>query len=250
MKTMDIRAYFHLAKDDTLAFRQHLEKVYPIIEKLSVLDPLAKDFLLVGDTEAECLKYLVYEGTGILTKAAEAVLETKFKNETIRSAVWQNSEEKDPDKWISVSYAFNSDGMLCSFTIHFNGEHRFSNTQSLISVLDLIAEILRPSVITVTGPFSKSVFPDRHGVNWMLYLPKVFTAQQIPEARSLVPVMSNDKKPVRLGTIVVSVVDELLSDENPEHVKTAHDIEIRMVNEDLLPTFNQLRERPAELGKS
>jgi hypothetical protein len=113
----------------------------------------------------------------------------------------------------------------------------------------LIAKILNPRVITVTGPFSKPVFPDRHGVNWMIYLPQALTSQQIPEARALIPVMSNDKKPARLGTIVVSVSDELFSEENPEHVKTAHDIEIRMVSEDLLPTFKQLRERPLGLDK-
>jgi hypothetical protein len=249
MKTMNIRAYFHLAKDEPLAFKPQLEKLFPIVEKIHSLNSFAKNFLLGGETEDECLMYLVYEPDGTLTKAAEAVLETKYKNETIRSAVWQNSEEKDPNKWISMSYRFNSDGMLCSFDIHFNGEHRFSSTQSLLALINLIAEILRPSILTVTGPYNKPVFPDRHGVNWMMYLPSVLTAQQIPEARALVPVMSKDKKPVRLGTIVVSVLDELFSDENPEHVKIAHGIEIRMVDQDLLPTFKQLRERPVWLDK-
>lgn len=249
MKTMDIRAYFHLVKGDTLAFRSHLERVYPIVEKLSLIDPLAKDFLLCGETLEDCLMYAVYEPDGALTKAAEVVLETKYKNETIRSAIWQNSEEKNPDHWISISYSFNSDEMLCSFSIHFNGEQRFSKTESLLTLIDVIAKVLKPSIVTVTGPFYKPVFPDRSGLCWMMYLPKVFTAQQIPEARALVPVMSNDKKPVRLGTIVVSVANELYSDENPEHVKIAHDIEMRMVNEDLLPTFAQLRVRPEWVDK-
>jgi Immunity protein 52 len=241
---------FYLPLNETLAFRPHIERLYPIFQKLKAIDSLAKDFLLCRATDEESLMYLVFESDGSLTKAAEAVLETEYKNETIRGADWQNNEEKNYKKWVSGGYQFsNSKYQPNSFDIEYNSTHRFKSTQELLSMLELIAQILRPNVISIRSFESKNVFPDRHGVNWMIYLPKVFTAQQIPEARALVPVMSNDKKPVRLGTIVVSVLDELFSDENPAHVKIAHDIEIRMVDQDLLPTFKQLRERPAWLDK-
>jgi Immunity protein 52 len=195
--------------------------------------------------------YPVFEVDGTLTKAAEAVLETEHKNEKkAKSAVWQNNEEKDYKKWVSGEYLFlRSEHSFNSFTIQYNSQHRFNSTRELASILELIAQILKPNVISIRTTKSKNVFPDRHGVNWMIYLPKVFTVEQIPEAHALIPVMSNDKKPVRLGTIVVSVVDEIFSEENPEHVKTAHEIEIRMVSEDLLPTFKQLLERPIGLDE-
>ena len=71
----------------------------------------------------------------------------------------------------------------------------------------------------------------------MLYLPRVLTVQQVPEARALIPVMEKDEqgKDKQIGTIIVSVTDELFSDENPEHVKIANAIEIRLVDQDLLP---------------
>jgi hypothetical protein len=245
-----ITADFYLPLNETLAFRRHIERVYPIFKKLGTIDPLAKDFLLCRATDEESLMYAVFENDGRLAKAAEAVLETAQKNEEVRAAVWQNNEEKDNDKWVAGEYLFsNSEHLFNNFSIRYNGQHRFNSTKELASMLELIAQILKPNVISVRSTKSKNVFPDRHGVNWMIYLPKVFTAQQIPEARALVPVMSSDEKPVRLGTIVASVADELFSEENPEHIKIAHDIEIRMVSEDLLPTFKQLRERPVGLDK-
>ncbi len=245
-----ISADFYLPLNETLAFRPHIERLYPIFHKLHGIDPLAKDFLLCRATNEESLMYPLFEADGSLTKAAEAVLETQYKNEDVRSASWQNNEEKDYKKWVAGSYHFHeSDELLNSFSIEYNGKHRFTTSQELISMLELIVQILRPNVISISSTKSTNVFPDRLGVNWMIYLPSVFTAQQIPEARALVPVMSNEKKPVRLGTIVVSVLDELFSDDNPGHVKIAHDIETRMVSEDLLPTFKQLRVRPVWLDR-
>jgi len=76
----------------------------------------------------------------------------------------------------------------------------------------------------------------------MIYLPQVLTVQQIPEAPVLVPVMGKDEKAkdIQVGTIVVSVTDKPFSDENPEHVKIANAIEIRLVDQDLLPRYSDL----------
>ncbi|PLY58146.1 hypothetical protein HBH1_03471 [Herbaspirillum sp. BH-1] len=76
----------------------------------------------------------------------------------------------------------------------------------------------------------------------MLYLPCVLDAQQVPDARAIVPVMGKDEKGkvIQTGTIVVSITDEPFSDENPEHVKVANAIEIRLVDQDLLPRFGDV----------
>lgn len=90
--------------------------------------------------------------------------------------------------------------------------------------------IWSPDYITVesNGYLERKTFKDRPGVSWMLSLPRVLTAQQIPEARALLPVMGSDKK--QIGTIVVSVTDGPFSDTDPEHVKIANAIEIRLVD--------------------
>jgi hypothetical protein len=73
----------------------------------------------------------------------------------------------------------------------------------------------------------------------MLYLPEVLTAQEVPEAGALIPVL-DEKKKKQTGTIIVSVADEPFSSDNPEHVKIANKIEVRLVDQDLLPRYSDL----------
>ncbi len=83
------------------------------------------------------------------------------------------------------------------------------------------------------GYFDHKTFKNRPGVGWMLYLPTVLNASQVPEANFLVPVLAPDNKQV--GTIIVSVTDGPFSHENQEHLRIANAIEIRLVDQDLLP---------------
>ncbi|KVD72932.1 hypothetical protein WI89_13730 [Burkholderia ubonensis] len=89
------------------------------------------------------------------------------------------------------------------------------------------------------GYQEKQAFDDRPGVGWMLYLPFELTAQQIPEAQELIPVHSVDGKK-RLGTIVVSIKDEVFSVDNEEHLTVAHNIESRLISMDLLPLLTDI----------
>jgi hypothetical protein len=92
-----------------------------------------------------------------------------------------------------------------------------------------------------SGYGNKKTFKDRPGVGWMLYLPRVFTPQELPEARALLPVVDGKE---RLGTIIVSVTDAVFDDNNPEHLKIAQALEVRLVSNDWLPTWAQMV-RPA-----
>ena len=67
---------------------------------------------------------------------------------------------------------------------------------------------------------------------------RLLTAQQVPEARALVPVADEDNN--QTGTIIVSITDEPFSENNPEHVKVANSIETRLVDQDLLPRYADL----------
>ncbi|WP_256972063.1 immunity 52 family protein [Paraburkholderia caledonica] len=69
-------------------------------------------------------------------------------------------------------------------------------------------------------------------------MPRVFTAQQVAEARDLIRVLDGKQ---RIGALIVSVVDEpFFSASNREHVKVANAIEERLVDQDLLPLFTEL----------
>lgn len=66
----------------------------------------------------------------------------------------------------------------------------------------------------------------------MLYLAQAITPQELPEAAELVPVMEGDQQK---GTIIVSVMNEVFSADNPAHLKIANAIEVRLADQDLLP---------------
>jgi hypothetical protein len=109
-------------------------------------------------------------------------------------------------------------------------------------VAEVLSAVVRiyDSLYVTFGPFfyyTNKVFEDRPGVSWMLYLPHALTAAQVPEARALIPVVHDDKQ---LGTIIVSVTDDVFDVNNRDHVKAANDIEIRLADQDLLPRFVDL----------
>jgi hypothetical protein len=85
-----------------------------------------------------------------------------------------------------------------------------------------------------------AVFKDRPGVDWMLYLSKVLTAKQMPEARA--PVMGKEGKgyDMQTGALLVSVTTEPFCVKYPEHVKSTNAVEIRLVDQDLLSRFADL----------
>ncbi|WP_116138645.1 Imm52 family immunity protein [Trinickia diaoshuihuensis] len=56
--------------------------------------------------------------------------------------------------------------------------------------------------------------------------------EQLPEAAELVPVVEGG---TRKGTIICSVSSGIFSIDNPEHLRIANAIEVRLADQDLLP---------------
>jgi Immunity protein 52 len=240
---LEITTYFHLSDDESLAFRHHLERLYPFFKKLCETDEVAKDFLLSRATEQESYLYPIYEADGTLTKAAEAALETEHKGDPYKGLAFLNSGESDKDKWISVMYTFHARSRVpSSFNVRYNGSHRFKNEKALAPLLDLIVEALHPLAIELKSAFEVDykTFADRPGVDWMLYLPQTLTSKQVPEAAALLPVMHAKDKKQQRGTIIVSVADAPFDAHNKMHVRAANTIEMRLVDQDLLPKYSEL----------
>ena len=219
-----------------------LRELQQFSNSLLALSPNLSAWLLWGDTEDEALLYEVFKD-GQPTTAAKAVTDTRLKGKVDpRSIVIWNG--KDGHEGASLQFIGRPKEHLS--LISFDGYPKsFSPDWSKVAeVLKAAVSIWGPSYITVDsdGYYEHKVFKDRPGVGWMLYLPHVLTVQQVPEARALVPVMGKDEKgkDKQIGTIIVSVTDEPFSDENPEHVKIANAIEVRLVDQDLLPRFADL----------
>ena len=209
---------------------------------LQKTEALGKNWFLSQDTKEKSFLYPVFDASGELTTAAEAVLETEFKGEKFRFlSAWNGELGEGEGATMALGFS-DSDWPAWSFKISYKGVGaKRLGIDGVKELLSIIAGSLRPVLITVARNdyFEKQVFKDRPGVGWMLYLPRILTVQQVPEARALVPVMAMDEqgKDKQIGTIIVSVTDEPFNDENPEHVKIANAIEIRLVDQDLLPRY-------------
>ena len=228
------------------AFRPNAQRLAPIIRFIQGVDPLGKEWLLTGDDEQASLLYRAFDSKGELTTAAEAVLETEYKGRSNRSlSAWNG--ELGRGAGASITYSFHGEAWPAwKLDIEYAGNDlaRLGGAKGAIELLATIASALGPSCISVARGqyFEKQVFQDRPGVGWMLYLPQALSVQQVPDARALIPVIAKDgtSEGKQIGTIIVSVTDAPFSDENPEHVRIANAIEIRLVDQDLLPRYADL----------
>lgn len=230
------------AVNPSIAFRPAVKKISMVARFLQKTEALGKNWFLSQDTKEKSFLYPVFDASGELTTAAEAVLETEFKGEKFRFlSAWNGELGEGEGATMALGFS-DSDWPAWSFKISYKGVGaKRLGIDGVKELLSIIAGSLRPVLITVARNdyFEKQVFKDRPGVGWMLYLPRVLTTQQVPEARALVPVMATGEqgKDKQIGTIIVSVTDEPFNDENPEHVKIANAIESRLVDQDLLPRY-------------
>lgn len=241
--TPALELFFRREQPTLIDVSTQLQELCEFARAVESFSPLLQRWLLSsGETRAEALLYEAFDANGP-TKAALAVLGQRSKGVTdIRSISLWNGAEVDAEA-ASLSSRANVLGRPDTIEFSLRLEPEVTDWQTPVSWLKKAVSIWHPSVATF-GPFWYSdhkVFEDRPGASWLLYLPRVLTAQQVPEARALVPVMCQGEQgqDKQVGTILVSVTDEPFSDENPEHVKVANAIEIRLVDQDLLPRFSE-----------
>lgn len=242
---VEIRYRDHLSGDSSIA--SQMRSVFDLLRGTASSDPLLHPdrwLIATGEMETSYL-YRAFDKDGP-TSAALAVLAENNRGATALQSfsLWNGSEERT--KGASIACLFSrADGRSSSLTFSMASEpdeFRLEDTAHGTKVVMEAVQIYDPVYCAFGAEQYEPVFPDRPGVGWMLYLPLVLTVQQVPEAHALVRVHGKDKqgKDVQIGTIITSVTDKPFSDENPEHVKIANAIEIRLVDQDLLPRYSDL----------
>ncbi|SPC11395.1 immunity 52 family protein [Cupriavidus taiwanensis] len=231
---------FRRKEDGLIDVRRQLAELYEfsrIVGRYSKL--LDEWYLSYGDSKEEALRYHAFDETGPTT-AALAVLEECNRGVTdIRSIALWNGAEKTAQQ-ASITSLVNVLGRPDRITLYLRLEPSFADWKVPLLWLEAAVSIWRP-LIASFGPFWYSehkVFRDRPGVSWLFYLPRILSEQQVPEAGLLHPVLDQDRK--QIGTVVVSIIDEPFSEHNPEHVRVANAIEIRLADQDLLPRYAEL----------
>lgn len=240
----DVVSMFHAAPNSPLhTVSGAYELLRPLAQWLGDKDPLLSAWYLArGKTAEESLQYRAFVEEVNGETACLAVLAQEAKNlGEVGVSLWNGEESVETGAALHLVMSrgpFTSD-----LTLMLGGsssQPRIGDYKATAEFLAMAVRSTRPEcgfVYHRSGYGNKQTFKDRPGVGWMLYLPRVFTAQELPEARALVPVFDGKE---RLGTIIVSVTDAVFDDNNAEHLQIARDIETRLVSNDWLPTWTQL----------
>jgi hypothetical protein len=231
-----------------LAF-QHQEATLPSRqEHLGTLWRIAKLFQPYGlpvenwyppaATRKKSLAHAAFDHNGPTAAALELLRlrDDRAKTNTYRrTGVW-SGKEKGRGGSFSVSFSCDPCNRTSLLYLQFDEVDALDDWRAMQNfMLGLLAIWPAASSIQV-GPLiyytTHQVFPERPGAGWMLYLPAAVTREELPEAAELLPVIDGG---TQKGTIIVSVVDGPFSIGNPEHIKIANGIEVRLADQDLLP---------------
>ncbi|AJX31901.1 Uncharacterised protein [Burkholderia oklahomensis] len=230
-------------RDTTLSSRDYeemLARESRLVDLLSTKSPtMARaNWCLTGDTLEEASSYPAFESDGAPSTPALAVLTERGrgnKHGVSHAAIWNVATSVEEGASISC-HVSDAKVVPDTLSVSLRVPACYATADDFADVIKAIVAAFNPLVVEASpqGYFDKQVFDDKPGVGWMLYLPKVITQQQVPEARALIPVLAKGKQ---TGTVIVSVTDAPFSVDNPEHVATANRIEIRLVDQDLLPAY-------------
>lgn len=239
----ELRLQFRHDAVPPLSLQDHLGLIWKLTQTLGLYDhqlgPL--NWLLPGDTKEESYLYAVFDAHGPTTAAVEVLTHELRGQDAMKSIAMWNGQEKKA-QGASIAYYFDrADGAPSALSLTLGSapsESRLGNWMHVEAVLQAAVEIWTPLIATVDTRNYDSVFADRPGVGWMLYLPKALTVQQVPEAEALIPLPEQGKN--QIGTIIVSVTDAPFSDREVEHVRVANKLEVRLVDQDLLPRYADL----------
>jgi len=236
---MDFRLQFKDATLDPMNFEEALSRIHVVTTGLAEIDQKFNRWYARGKSRDEALLYPAFED-GAPSTAILAVLKHKFAADptTTYVALWDGNE--GDSRGATLACHLNEAGVYNSFELSLADSAILSNLDAVLKIVGSIVKAFNPAYVTVSprSYVAKQVFDDKPGVGWMLYLPTVITQQQVPEAREIVPVPEAGK--AQTGTIVVSTTDAPFSMKNPEHIETANRIEVRLVDQDLLPAFTDL----------
>lgn len=231
-------------RDPTLAsedFPEMLRRMHSITTLLAEKSEGLDNWFAQGDSIEEAYLYPAFED-GEPSTALLAVLNQKYRNDKSFTlvSIWNGAREQH--NGVSLALHANDKRQPCTLTIsnHKRRDDRFGGADSVKDIVVGLVQIFRPLYVSVSPRYyaQKQVFDDKPGVGWMLYLPQVITAPQVPEAQALIPVPAAGKP--QTGTIIVSVANEVFSVDNPGHIELANHIEMRLVDQDLLPRYADL----------
>jgi hypothetical protein len=241
----EIVCKFDVPADSPLRDAGHaLEALRPYAEWLGTRDPALKRWWLGAESLEAALQYEAFAEGQNGHVAAKAVMTAEYKNSRAPVVyLWNGQDDSKTGASLVVSVTESCFPSKIELSLSGSPTNPRPGLGDYRTVAEFVAKLARDTdalccfVYRRTAYFRRMPFKDRPGVGWMLYLPRVFTPAELPEARALVPVMRGK---TAIGTIIVSVIDGVFDARNDEHMKVAREIETRLVSNDWLPTWEQM----------
>ena len=238
--TVNINLQF---RDESLAstdFREILIRLQKIVRVMAKKTPKLETWYAQGDSLKEAYLYRAFEHDAP-SEPLLAVLRQRFKGpagDFTYVSLWNG--EQSLDEGATLSCHVGNKVLADSVDISLYADFHLGDVEAMADVVRAAVAAFNPAYVSASpyGYIEKQVFDDRPGVGWMLYLPRVLTVQQVPEAHALIPIPEAGKRQV--GTLIVSEIDGVFSLDNPAHVLNANQIEIRLVDQDLLPLYAEI----------
>lgn len=217
------------------SIEEHYGALWEIAKALQTLGVPLDEWFPPANTEENSFLNKAFTETGPSTAALALARADQDNHATdLRSlGVWNGKED---DGGIVYSITYDTGRIPSVFRFSCEEVAPLSDYRNTAKFVQKIAMIWKPMVIQVRPNeyAGQSVFPDRPGAGWILYLPFDINARQVPEAAEVIKIM-DDKGKVQRGSLIVTVA-ETFDVQNPEHIKKANAIETKLVDQDLLPT--------------
>lgn len=240
---MEISLIFCLAQSTLPSEFEQLNGLWRVAKLLEPLGFPIEKWYPPASTPARSILTEAFDRSGPTVAAVEILRSQRQEVEIpgLRlTGVW-NGPEGDSGIVLNSSLSVMGDNPICDFRFGADDVPSLCEKQSMLSLVLGLLDIWPASIIEV-GPYrymymQQRVFPKRPGAGWMLYLAREITPSQLPEAQELIPVMEGGRQK---GTIIVSIANEAFCADNPEHVTIANAIEVRLVDQGLLPRYADL----------
>jgi hypothetical protein len=217
------------------SIEDHYVNLWKLAKTLTNLGFPLDEWFPPADTPANCLLNKAFTETGPSIAALAMARADKDNRATdLRSlSVWNGKEDEGGAVYTAM---YNTGPIPSNLYFSCEGIKPFLDYQNVIKLVQGIVSLWKPMLVQVAPAeyLAKSVFQDRPGAGWMVYLPFAIDAQRVPEAAQVLKIMDETGKK-RLGTLIVTVA-ETFDMQNQEHIKRANAIETRLVDQDLLPT--------------
>ncbi|MQL49560.1 hypothetical protein GEA64_17090 [Photorhabdus khanii] len=235
---LEINVYHE--QHETITVNTVLMDLFHITQQIDIFLNQKKTWFLQGYSRKEALKHIMFDEHGPTEVAIKGFEKNHKKNfPCLNEGIWDGEEDRiasgisyskmlmDRPNWVWLTLRLKID----------SGQFNISRLINLVKYLTVTRDC--PYIQIETNGYTlwdKNVFPDRLGVGWMLYQPRVIDKSSLPMAEEVLPVYQHDQQ---IGTLIITKKG-IFDGRNQDDIDKSNDVEIQLVDLGLLPLMTEI----------